>query len=360
MATIARYDPPGGLTDLDEAGLRQWSDLVSAWVDSAIAGRKDHANDSPRSQFYNLLTTDTADDAKAQAVTWIAFPRQVKASSVSDHQRWSRADRSRDVQDEYCEWSVSRRADGTITRVTFTCEGPEYWTLLAETRPDRVVELYREHVDPAVRREDLFDASGAYIPRNRWNSTTADGAMHLVQASNTLGAEIELAAAATIVRDLGGRELSGEQELIRCAQYGVSERNSDPHIGGVVNSIARLRADIALSNPVGLYLAGLDTQTWSTPDGSDAGSYWKYTRGSGPTRVRAVYEVPETKGFAVGDVRIDGQPIEFGAQIADHISIKLTATACRFGRSAGEPVTGCVRDLASGGGVGVATHVSLR
>lgn len=342
---IPRFDPPGGLTDLDEAGLEQWSAFLSASVDDAIAGRLDHTNDAPRAQFYNLTKTDTADDASVQEVSWIAFPRQIKVNSVSDRQRWTRADTSRDLQDEYCEWSVTRNRDGTITRVTFTCEGPEYWELLAQTRPDTLLALYQQYVDPAVQHEDLFDASGSYIPRNNRNSTTTNGAMHLVQGANTLGAEIELVAAASIVRVIDGRELTGEQELINCGRYGASQRNSDPHIGGVVNSIARLKADLALNNPVGLYFDDLSTVGWATPDGSDPKSYWTYVRGSDDYPVRAVYEVPKEQGFVVGDITIDGIPIEFGAQISDFISIKAIAVACRFGQSTAAPMTACVGDV---------------
>lgn len=35
------------------------------------------------------------------------------------------ADASRDVQDEYLEWSVLRDNEKKIISVTFTCEGPE-------------------------------------------------------------------------------------------------------------------------------------------------------------------------------------------------------------------------------------------
>ena len=335
---VDHFDPPGELSDLNDAGHKEWSNFISTAVDAAIAGRTDHTNDSPRAQYYNLAKTDTAADAKFQEVSWIAFPRVVKLNSVSDQQRWRRAESSRDVQDEYCEWSVTRRADGKITRATFTCEGPEYWELLARTQPDTLLDLYQEFVNPAVQRDDLFDASGTYIPRNKWNSTTTNGAMHLIQDANTLSAEIELSAAASIVRVNNGRELTGEQELIECAQYGVPQRNSDPHIGGVVNSVARLKADLALSNPVGLYFKDLSTAGWATPDGSDPQSYWKYIRGSAEHPVRAVYEVPDSKGFTVSDITIQGTPIMFAAQITDFISIKLTAVACRFGQSTAAPM----------------------
>jgi hypothetical protein len=314
-------------------------------VDNAIAGRPDHTNDAPRAQFYNLTKTDTADDAIYQDVSWTAFPRQVKISSVSDRQRWARADASRDVQDEYCEWSVARQSDGKITRVTFTCEGSEYWDLLAQTRPDSLLALYREHVNPAVEHGDLFDASGSYIRRNNWNTTTTNGAMHLVQEDNTLGAEIELVAAASIVRVIDGRGLTGEQELINCGRYGAAQRNSDPHIGGVVNGVARLKADLTLSNPVGLHFGDLSTAGWETPDGSDPKSYWTNVRGSDGYPVRAVYDVPQEQGFLVGDITIDGDAIDFGAQISDFISVKAIALACRIGQSTVEPLTGCVEDI---------------
>lgn len=345
MAIQQQYDPPGGLTDLDDTGLAEWSDWVSGTVDAACIGPQNHTNDRPRAQYYNLTKKDTAPDAKLQDVSWIAFPKVIKGGSSSDDARWATADGSRDVQDEYCEWSVDRRPDGKIIRVTFTCEGGKYWEVLAKHAPNSVVQLYRDHVNPAVRPEDLFDGNHNYIARNKWNSDTKQGVMHLIQPNNTLDAEIELAAAATIVRVIKNKELTGEQELIACSKYGEARRNSDPHIGGVVNGVARLKADVTLSNPVGLYFDGLSTEGWITPDGSKPESYWTYRRGGPKTPVRAVYEVPAEKGFVVGDITIGGQKIIYGAQIADFISIKLTAIACRFGQSAAGAMNGCVADV---------------
>ncbi|WP_354637440.1 hypothetical protein [Kitasatospora camelliae] len=344
MSKLTAYAPPGNLQDLDATGRKAWDTFISDNVDQAAAGPDPSQvlNDSPRSQFYNLTQTDTAEDAVEATVTWTAFPRIIKINSVGDTQRWQRADASRDVQDEYCEWSVTRNPEGKITQVTFTCEGPEYWSLLGQADPDAVLRLYREFVSPEVQPGDLFGLDGTYQPRNRWNDSTAHGAMHLVQRNNTLGAEIELAAAATIVRNIGGRELTTEQELIQCSKYGAPERNSDPHIGGAVNEIARRKADISLADPVGLYFNDLATDGWATPDGSDPKRYWRYLRGDATHPVRAVYEIPADKGFTVGDVTINGKPIRFGAQIADFITIKLTAVACRLGQSTTPPKTACV------------------
>jgi hypothetical protein len=339
---MTRFDPPGFLQDFDEAKRAAWSDWISEQLDEARA-RDDvsFANDGPRLQFFNPLKNAPDPDAVERDITWTAFPKIVRIQSVSDRQRWRTADSSRDVQDEYCEWSVTRDRTEQIIRVTFTSEAPEYWRFLASADPDKVVELYRQHISPEVKAEDILQRE-TYIERNRWNNSTTNGAMHLIQRNNTLGAEIELAAAATIVRTINGRTLDSEQELISCGQYGQAERNSDPHIGAMVNELARAKHDITLANPVGLCIAGLSVAGWETPDGSPASDYWSITRGTPEKALRAVYEVPAGKGFAVGDIKINGRNIEFGAQIADFITIKLTGLATRLGKSNVAPVTGCV------------------
>jgi hypothetical protein len=333
------------LSDFNDQQRIAWSNFISAHFDRAREGRPDELEfDGPREQFFNLTKVDLADDAQRADISWTGFPRNVTVTSISDLQRWRRAEASRDLQDEYCEWSVTRDPDSNkITRVTFTCEGPEYWRFLAETTPQVALNLYRTLISPDVQLEHLFSSNGRYNPRNRWNSTTTEGAMHLIQVNNTLSAEIELAGGSSVVRLIGGRLLTGERELIECGKYGGKERHSDPKIGAVVNSLTRMKADITLDNPVGLYFNDLETNGWETPDGSDPKSYWQYVRGAEGRFVRAVYEVPADRGFVVGDIEIQGRLIEFGAQIADFVTIKLTGVATRVGQSTVEPMQGCRR-----------------
>jgi hypothetical protein len=54
-----------------------------------------------------------------------------------------------------------------------------------------------------------------------------------------------------------GRMLIGEQELIWCGQCGGVDRNSDPAIGALINSLTHRKADVTLANPVGLYFDDL-------------------------------------------------------------------------------------------------------
>ena len=343
-----QFDPPGFLADFTAEQAKAWSDWIAGQIDDAVAGRPDlYEFDAPRPRFFNALATPQAADAVEQDVSWTAFPKVVALDSATDGERWKTADGSRDVQDEYCEWSVTRRGDAKITRVSFTCEAPEYWEFLAAVDFPKVVSLYQAYVDPAVQASDLQKSDGHYDPRNKWNNSTIKGAMHLTQANNTLSAEIELAAGASNTRAPGGKLLTNDQDLIKCGAYGQKERHSDPTIGGAVNALARQDADVTLANPVGIYLGGLSTAGWAAPDGSDPAGYWRIVRGTAAKPVRAVYEVPATKDFVVGDIMINGQPIAFGSQIADFLTMKLTGVACNIGHSKHPPLTGCRRKKAT-------------
>jgi hypothetical protein len=309
--------------------------------------------------YYNELRKPSAADVKTGEIPWTAFPRLVKTAAASDQERWQTADGSRDVQDEYCEWSVTRDAgSGKITRVTFTCESPDYWTFLAEQNPAKVLSLYQQFINPNVTQQDLFH-NGKYNPKNKFNSTTTDGTMHLIQVNNNLFAEVFLAIQASIVRHINGADLTDAQRLIDCGQYGEGGRNSDPTIGAGVNEFARKKADVAVANPVALYIQDLDTTGWQAPDGSDPKQFWKIVRGDANHAMRAVFEVPAGKGFTVSDITINGQTIDFGAQIADFIIIKVIGQACRFGQSTVPPVTHCVGQVAAVAGAPAAAPVVM-
>ncbi|CAI2165411.1 2313_t:CDS:2 [Funneliformis geosporum] len=343
---LDRFDPPAYLNDMNPDLQQEWSERVKTWTQNAIKGYPDdYTFDGLRLQYFDPTSTFTSEDAAEVDIVWTAFPNQVKKNSVTDKKRWETADSSRDVQDEYCEWSVLRDPKtGKITRVTFTCEGPEYWNLIAEKDPDKLLEMYKTIIGPAVKKEDLFGSNKKYNQKNKWNNNTNTGnIVHLIQQNNTLEAEIELGGGSSVVRVINGRVLTSEQELIKCGSYGSADRFSDPHIGATVNGFARQAADVTIRNPVAIYLNVLDTSAFDTPDKSDPDQYWKFVRGSDTHKlyVRAIYEVPAAKGFTVGDIKIGGKLIKYGAQIADFLTIRIPAVACRFGQRTVPALTGC-------------------
>jgi hypothetical protein len=164
------FDPPGGLDEFNTNQKSIWSDWVSGQFDQAIVGYPDrYTFDGPRSQFYNPSKEPLAPDGKAAKVSWIGFPRNIQVQNPNNEKRWKIADgllntkdkngkevTGRDVQDEYCEWNVVRNTALKITRVTFTCENPEYWDFLGRYNPDLLLQLYQKYVGNHVKREDLF------------------------------------------------------------------------------------------------------------------------------------------------------------------------------------------------------------
>lgn len=339
---LTAFSPPGNVTDLSDRGRRRWSSDLDTLFEAQTLGDSGIPNDSPRPQFFNPLRQDVEADAAQRVMRWGAFPR--KLARLPSPERWEVAE-DRDNQEEYCEWSAERDRAGRILRAFFTTEVPGYYHLLAADDPDRLVDVYREHVGDRVRKADLLTASG-YRERNRWNRL---GAMHMVQPNNTLAAAVLLVAQSTIVRSRGGDLVTNANDLIACGVSADKDRNSDPLIVGDVNSLARARASITLADPVGLYLDSLQTEGWETPDGSDALEFWRVTRGDADHALRAVYAVPADRGFVVSDVTINGQPIASPSQIAEFIQVRVVGVAHRFGRGEEAP-RGC-RDEARGGGV---------
>ena len=367
---LTNFDPPANIHDFDSIpNQRQaWSDTLSFWFTRERKGVEQLVGDG-HSQFYNPHLLDTPAPSSTKPISWIGFPQLISNRHSGNHQAAlqeadtlvSDADGPLRAQDEYCEWFVTRES-GTkkITRVDFTCEGPEYWFAMAHGYPkgvpasvktanaqgDRntVLALYRQLVSPSVQIIDIFP-NGVYDPRNKWNTT--NGAVHLTHPANTLEAEINIAAQATVLRARQGQLLTDQDALICCAGYGVPGRASDPTIGGNVNALARQGASITLANPVGLYIDSLNTTGWVTPDGTPASSFWTIVRGTAGSGLRAVFQVPASNGYSVSDIKIGGIPIQFGGQIAEHILMKLTGVACRVGTSHNAPKN-CIATPPSG------------
>lgn len=395
MALLQRFDPPAYLDDFDGIpGQRDaWHRFVSESFDQSIASERTAVPGTV--QFYNASAYDPGGPLVEQAVTWNAFPKELlrsfgRARAMIEADRlWPLSayrghydpDRPEvttpgvagDVffrpQVEYCEWHVTRDPlTGNPLRITFTSEPPEYWAALFGgqfgdiTFPgskDRLLALYRSLVDPHVQLEDLIVKTafhgaqgetynpGDYNPYNRWNTT--HGIAHLCAPPNALTAEIQLGADATVqYHDGAGRLLTQPDALICGAGYGGANRNSDPTIGATVNALARLGAMVTLANPVGLYMDHLDTSGWQLPDGIAARDCVRVVRGSPRMIERMVVEVPPETGRTLADLVIGGDPVRYGGQIAECITVKLVGLAAPLAKVTGnKPVAANVRGLVS-------------
>src|SRR6266568_4362750 len=314
MALLTRYDPPAFLSDFNSipGQLDAWHSAVSAWFDQIISNDRAAFGGHPL-QYFNAATFDPGGVVVEQAITWNAFPKEMirrygreRALILADRlwpiERYRSPSPDPDdtsdtvgvlyrPQEEYCEWHVLRQGDSDrILRVTFSSEPPEYWQALFGLAPgsndppiadhhfpgdkDTLLRLYQELVSSEVRGEDLVAstdivdgdgnvivAKGQYNIYNKWN--TSLGIAHLNSPPNSLVAEIQLGADATIrYTDPKGRLLVEPDALIGYAGYGGANRNSDPTIGASVNALARLGANVTLRNPVGLYMDHIDLSGW--------------------------------------------------------------------------------------------------
>ncbi len=357
---ITRFSPPAHIGDVTSADiLDHWSTSVLTWFRNA-----EGALPADR-RFFNLVDRPIP-EGPAQTIPWNAFPRKYALLLPDDvERRWELGERvvTRDLfgrqagfftqtsdgfqnaglpfrdQDEYCEWRTVR-AGPAIERVIFTCENPEYWEFVAANAPDALLQLYQQLVSPAVRAEDLFfhgdmfragpggtaeNLRGRYNPLNRWNTT--DGIVHLTHPANSLQAEIRLAGDATVLRRDGrGNQLTDDVALICCAGYGDANRSSDPTIGGRVNSLVRSGVSVTLDDPVGLYISGIDLAGIETPDGTPS-KWWRpirpSTTGTRPMILRAEFAPPAGSGLSMSDVMVGGEPLRFGSQLAELLTMVI-------------------------------------
>ena len=402
--TLKTFATPANVVDFpnDQANQERlnqlWNDNVAGFLTASQYGDLwDLVNYGPRPAFYNPLTTSTPANAALAPIPWNAFPGRLQALFPTQSANWNQwADTGnipqvtedlcngpisptpfgpsgpRGWQDEYCEWSVKRDpATNEILSVMFTSENPEYWLSLWHVDPNAVLELYRSLVNPNVTLDDLSlkDSAGGFVtdpsngnqrvynPLSKWNSGTqtlanSGGAAHLTSSPNTLGAEFDLAAAATIPRvDGNGQPVTAAQPLVCCAKYGQAGRHSDPTIGQAVNSTVNAsgqRVLATLTNPPGLYMQTPDWTIFTSaviPNASGfASSCWKVVRGrlADPALqndidriLHATFTIPP--GYKASDLLVNGQPLQYGSQIASAITMKLSATAFQ---TTGEAQTG--------------------
>lgn len=314
MTLVTRFDTPASLRDLPAGSpfYDDWHAYLSGHIAASTPG-------SGGGEFYNASLVNV-DILAERSLVWMAFPRALMVVNHRDDRRASFiAGEDRAVQEEYCEWRVTRNDDDKITRVVFVTETPEYWEQLWAASPARVVDLYRALVDPAVVQADL-EVAGSYNRFNRWNTT--DGIVHFIQSINTLNAALGLSQGSV---NSGGARDNYEASV-------GPPTSVDPRVALDIGTLARKGLSITLREPIGLYIEGYDDTGWTRPDGSPVDNYWTILRGSPGRILRLQYEVPAAAGFVVGDIRIGGRPIEYGGQIAEHVTCTVGGVAGRRSR----------------------------
>jgi len=317
MTVLTRFDTPASVRDMPDgsAFYLNWHNFLSGLIAETTPGP------GGIGEFYNPSLVDV-DPLGERALNWMALPRRILMPNRDDRCEAFTLTEDRDLQDEYCEWRVTRNSEGKITKIVFVTEAPEYWEELWRVNRARVVELYCDLTgDPTVTEADLHDGSGAYQRRNPWNETAAvtgkDTIVHLIQNINTLYAAVSLAegsASTALAND--------NYEVL-----GLANTSVDPRVALDVGTLVRKGLSVTLRDPIGLYIADWDDAGWTKPNGKPVGDYWEIVRGRPGEVLRLKYEVPAKEGFVVGDIRIGGRPVEYGSQVAEHLTVTIVGTA---------------------------------
>jgi hypothetical protein len=378
METVTKFTPPAGIGDFDQNPRLKddWNKFLSDTFYQEIKSLSDppppyRLNGGDGVPPDQVCFFDPRKQPKGQPITvpvaWSGFPNVLRAK-YGEEKAYKIADDldsltyfadpngSRKLlfnfrpQDEYLEWVVRRDSTtGKIKEIVFTCEGPEYWWKVLSNDKKLLLQLYKKYASPEVELSDLLFSENVYSKVdgkytlkyekdtynifNKWNLSAA---IHLTHPNNYLGAEIDIAARATVLRGSGNTPLSHDRALICCAGYGAPNRNSDPKIGAVVNSAARDGNWVTLRDPVGLYISNIDSSQFTKPDGSTIANFktrcWNVVRASvdGTMILRASVKVPEDEMFdgkplLLGDLLVGGDQLQYGGQVADTVTLGLYA-----------------------------------
>ncbi len=250
-------------------------------------------------------------------VSWLAFPKTASVSfETIDQQRFS-------WQDEYVEWRTEKDDSGSVTRITFTTEFPEYYQALAEVSLDALIAGVKEVIPGAnptvqellgVSSDPIFGRSLRFrnhLQHNPWNNGEK-GILCLTQQFNTLGALFNLL-------DKCGIPNPGVAPDTVCGIVGGAcgpGRNSDPRVCSAAQTVTRNSQGLSLLDPAGINIVELqgvwriNGQRIDINDLTNNRNVWSLSRGGR----RAVLNV-------VDGLTLDGEAITTGAQVSQSLFV---------------------------------------
>ena len=326
-------DEPGGLHDLGAAGRAAWDETIAACLLTAI--------DSPAAHPYLRPAPDDS-TPHSTAIDWTGFPVRV-AACIGRQVALEVLDTDRSLQEEYVEWRVVRDRGRRIRRVELTTELRDLWLVLAAHEPARTLELVGELTGRAVKPSAVYGLLDplAVAPEDRaraFQATMIDrpnqlndgrrGICFMKLRSNDLLSLVTIAVAAahpSVTRDSATRPprpATAGETIPLLGKAAMAGRASDPVIVERLGRLAYEGRAIAIDDPPGVYIDGVERTRLRTPAGEVVPAEWFVTSRGGQ---RLVLEVPASERFAVGDL-VDAateRRIAHGGQIAELVQLRL-------------------------------------
>jgi hypothetical protein len=311
------YADPTGTGFLAQAGaLDAYRRTIDVWYQSiaAVPGSSFALRDAFEELASGTTATVTTVEWKAFPVTAVATPEQI------DQGRFN-------FQDEYVEWKVDRRQDGTLSAITITTEFSEYFEALAQIDAAALKkEIQNVYPGSMPTDEDLFgpdfDPESAtpkaratrfreHLTKNPWNNGER-GILCLTQQFNTMGALFNLLGHCGVSKP----DMDAEDVCANVGGFCGPGRNSDPRVCTAAQNLARGSQSLALQDPAGiriLRLEGLwtvDGKTLDINDESTNQGSWKLLRNGR----RAVFRFDR-------NVLLAGSPVRTGTEVSSLLTV---------------------------------------
>lgn len=359
------YDAPGRADALGPALREQWNTrIVKVFddVDQALGG-------DPKARF---LRRDprALKDAKRRAVEWPSDPLQATvcagrpavgstAQALCD---WGAPARPA-LHREYCEYVVvpDRRDPRRPKRVEITTELREYWLCVATHAPDQVRGMATETLglgrepsweelygfaDPHDRspeeRAQGFLAVLAGTDADPTGRLNTDRALFMRSSINdlddVLGIAMQGARLFAARVDGGLRPASWEEILASLKRQDLACNHADPTILLGVQARAFDGEEVALEDPIGIYIQPPNLEVFSYRDEPIPEDWVRLGRGRPGMYQRLVFGPPDDHEACLDDITVaagtGAEPLSGGYQLLREITVEVRLVVAR--RAVGE------------------------
>ena len=350
------YDAPGHADELSDELRDRWNETIGR----AFASQ----NESLKKRFFTLDPDALVNPSPSDAVKWPGDPGKPaycvgedNAQALSD---WGLTGR-RAVQLEYCEYMILSGRDGTGAlrpkRVEVTTEFREFWACVAMHDPDKVramaagvlgeeptwEELYGVADPHALTPEEREIAFGhacaghgndrrlrvAGVPAQPTGRLNMERALFMTHPINGIDDLIYVAifgAHAYCVSDRDERrQASGDDVFTAFKVTHLACNHADPTISlGVYDQVFR-GAQVAFTNPLGMYIRRPNLEVFSYRGAALPEDWVRFSRGKPGSYMRLEFGPPDEHEAFLDDITLSigaaEEPLTGGYQLLRELEI---------------------------------------
>jgi hypothetical protein len=350
------YDAPGHADELTDELRARWNETIAR----AFASQ----NDMLKTRFFTLDADALREPRPTGAITWPGDPGkpafcvgEANAQALSD---WGLTGR-RAVQLEYCEYMVLHGRDETgalrAKRVEITTEFREYWACVAMHDPDKVRGMAADVLGAEPSWEELYGVADPHAlsvdereiafghtvaghgndrrlrvagvpaqPTGRLNMERALFMTHPINGIDDLIYVVIFGAHAYCVMERDARrQASGDDVFSAFKVTHLACNHADPTISLGVYDLVYAGSQVALQNPLGMYIRQPNLGVFSYDGGPLPENWVRFSRGQPGAYQRLELGPPDEHEAFLDDITLSlgasDQPLTGGYQLLRELEI---------------------------------------